>query len=76
VLAYLLWNRSVKLVGSTRTAIYMCVTPLFAVTGAWLLLGERPRLLQGIGAMLIVAGVMLTRRAGAERAESADQAET
>jgi drug/metabolite transporter (DMT)-like permease len=61
VVAYLLWNRSVKMVGSTRTAIYMCVTPLVAVTGAWLLLGERPRWLQGVGAVLIVAGVLLTR---------------
>ena len=31
VFAYLLWNRSVKAVGGTRTAIYMCVTPLVAV---------------------------------------------
>jgi drug/metabolite transporter (DMT)-like permease len=66
VLAYLLWNRSVKAVGSTRTAIYMCVTPLVAVTGAWLLLGERPHPLQGVGAVLIVAGVLLTR--GGEKA--------
>jgi drug/metabolite transporter (DMT)-like permease len=62
VLAYLLWNRSVKLVGSTRTAIYMCVTPLVAVTGAWLLLGERPQPLQGLGALMIIGGVLLTRR--------------
>jgi drug/metabolite transporter (DMT)-like permease len=67
VVAYLLWNRSVKLVGSTRTAIYMCVTPLVAVTGAWLLLGERPRPLQGFGAVLIVTGVLLTRTGRAER---------
>jgi drug/metabolite transporter (DMT)-like permease len=65
VVAYLLWNRSVKAVGGTRTAIYMCITPLFAVGGAWLLLGERPHPLQGLGAILIVAGVLLTR---AERA--------
>jgi drug/metabolite transporter (DMT)-like permease len=39
----------------------MCITPLFAVTGAWLLLGERPHPLQGLGAILIVAGVLLTR---------------
>jgi drug/metabolite transporter (DMT)-like permease len=63
VFAYLLWNRSVKAVGGTRTAIYMCVTPLVAVTGAWLLLGERPHPLQGVGAVLIVAGVLLTRTA-------------
>jgi drug/metabolite transporter (DMT)-like permease len=61
VVAYLLWNRSVKAVGGTRTAIYMCITPLFAVGGAWLLLGERPHPLQGLGAVLIVAGVLLTR---------------
>jgi drug/metabolite transporter (DMT)-like permease len=61
IVAYLLWNRSVKAVGGTRTAIYMCITPLFAVAGAWLLLGERPHALQGIGAILIIAGVLLTR---------------
>jgi drug/metabolite transporter (DMT)-like permease len=61
VVAYLLWNRSVKAVGGTRTAIYMCITPLVAAVGAWLLLGERLQPLQGIGAILIVTGVMLTR---------------
>jgi drug/metabolite transporter (DMT)-like permease len=61
VVAYLLWNRSVKAVGGTRTAIYMCVTPLVAAAGAWLLLGERPHPLQGIGAIFIITGVLLTR---------------
>jgi drug/metabolite transporter (DMT)-like permease len=61
VVAYLLWNRSVKAIGGTRTAIYMCLTPLVAVLGAWLLLGERPRPLQGVGAIFIIAGVLLTR---------------
>ncbi|HEU5305266.1 MAG TPA: DMT family transporter [Gemmatimonadales bacterium] len=66
VVAYLLWNRSVKAVGGTRTAIYMCLTPLVAVAGAWLLLGERPHPLQGVGAAFIITGVLLTR---SERAE-------
>lgn len=61
VVAYLLWNRSVKAIGGTRTAIYMCLTPLVAVLGAWLLLGERPHPLQGIGALFIITGVLLTR---------------
>ena len=61
VVAYLIWNRSVRAVGGTRTAIYMCVTPLFAAAGAWLLLGERPHPLQGVGAVFIVIGVLLTR---------------
>lgn len=61
VVAYLLWNRSVQAVGGTRTAIYMCVTPLVAVGAAWVMLGERAQPLQAMGAVLIVAGVLLTR---------------
>ncbi len=61
VVAYLLWNRSVQAVGGTRTAIYMCVTPLIAVGAAWVMLGEHARPLQAVGAVLIIAGVLLTR---------------
>ncbi len=64
VVAYLLWNRSVKAIGGTRTAIYMCLTPVVAVFGAWLLLGERPHLIQGVGAVFIIVGVLLTRTGG------------
>lgn len=69
VVAYLLWNRSVKAIGGTRTAIYMCLTPLVAVLAAWLLLGERPYRLQGIGALFIITGVLLTRTEKAERTD-------
>jgi drug/metabolite transporter (DMT)-like permease len=62
VVAYVLWNRSVQVVGGTRTAIYMCVTPLVAVAAAWVILGEHARPTQGIGAALIIGGVLLTRR--------------
>jgi drug/metabolite transporter (DMT)-like permease len=72
VVAYLLWNRSVKAIGGTRTAIYMCLTPLVAVFGAWLLLGERPHPLQGIGALFIITGVLLTRTGGGANSVSGD----
>lgn len=61
VLAYLLWNRSVQAVGPSRTVVYMCLTPLVAVVGAAFLLGERPRPLQAVGAVLIIGGVVLSR---------------
>jgi drug/metabolite transporter (DMT)-like permease len=63
VLAYLLWNTSVRKVGSNRTAIFGCAIPLVAALVAWPVLGEQPVLLQGIGALLIIGGVLLTRRA-------------
>jgi drug/metabolite transporter (DMT)-like permease len=70
VVAYLIWNRSVQVVGPSRTVVYMCLTPLFAVAAAALLLGERPRPLQGIGALLIISGVVLTRLGGRSEAAS------
>ena len=70
VVAYFIWNRSVRVVGGNRTAIYMCVTPLVAVVAAWFLLGEQPVPLQGIGAAGILAGVLLTRGGGGERARA------
>jgi drug/metabolite transporter (DMT)-like permease len=62
VLAYVVWNNSVRVAGSNRTAIYGCVIPLVATLVAWPLLGEQPTALQGLGAALIIAGVLLTRR--------------
>jgi drug/metabolite transporter (DMT)-like permease len=61
LVAYVIWNRSVQLVGPSRTVIYMCITPLIAVLGAAMILGERPHPLQGVGAVLILAGVLLVR---------------
>jgi drug/metabolite transporter (DMT)-like permease len=62
VVAYFIWNTNVQRVGTSRTSIYMCVTPLVAACAAWVLLGERPVPLQGVGAALIFAGVLLARR--------------
>ena len=65
VVAYILWNRSIARVGSNRTAVFACVTPLIAMTSAMLVLGERPRAIQLVGGVMILAGVLLSqRRAG------------
>ncbi len=61
VVAYLLWNNSVRVAGSVRTAIYGCAIPFCAALLAWPLLGEQPTWNQAAGAVLIVAGVLLTR---------------
>jgi drug/metabolite transporter (DMT)-like permease len=66
LVAYLIWNRSVKVVGPSRTVIYMCLTPLIAVATAAAFLGERPKPLQAVGAVLILGGVVLTTRGSVE----------
>jgi drug/metabolite transporter (DMT)-like permease len=67
LVAYVIWNRSVKVVGPSRTVIYMCLTPLVAVLTAAVFLGERPMPLQAVGAALIIGGVLLTRGTGEPR---------
>ena len=58
VVAYILWNNAVRVVGSGRTAIFNSMIPLVAMLVAWPLLGEHPRPVQ------IVSGVLLSRRSG------------
>ncbi|HKO14979.1 MAG TPA: DMT family transporter [Gemmatimonadaceae bacterium] len=61
VIAYLFWYRGVRVIGPTRTAMYSNLQPIFAVIVAWLSLGETPTLWQGLGAMSIMSGLLLTR---------------
>jgi drug/metabolite transporter (DMT)-like permease len=59
--AYLFWYRGVRVIGPTRTAMYSNLQPIVAVAVSWPLLGEVPTLFQGVGAIGVVVGVLLTR---------------
>lgn len=61
LVAAVLWTRSLKALGGARTALYNCITPLFAAGFAWLLLGERPVPFQAVGAVLVIVGVLVSR---------------
>ena len=60
-LSYLIWYRSVKRVGNTKTAIYGNITPILTVIIAYFVIAERITLLQGLGAGIIILGVYFTR---------------
>lgn len=60
-ISYVIWYASVKRVGNSRTAIYGNITPVFTVVFAYIFLAERITLLQAGGALIIFAGVYLTR---------------
>ena len=62
VLAYFIWSRSVQAVGSSRTALYSSGTPVVAALTAWLVRGERPGVWQAVGAALVIAGVLISRK--------------
>lgn len=61
VIAYLFWYRGVRVLGPTRASMYGNLQPVIALFVAWLMLGEAPTLFQGVGAMLILGGLLLTR---------------
>ena len=62
VLSYVLYNRAVQAIGSSRTAIFNCLTPLVAMVVAWFTLGEVPTWVQYAGVTLVLIGVWVSVR--------------
>jgi drug/metabolite transporter (DMT)-like permease len=59
-LASVFWYRGIRILGATRTGIYLHLEPVFALIAAWIWMHEHPTPLQGLGALTILAGVTLT----------------
>lgn len=68
VVAYLLWNRAVEVLGPSRTSLFSLLTPLFATIIAMLVLGERLVWAHVVGGAMIVGGVLLSRRRAVDNA--------
>ncbi|PKO22420.1 MAG: hypothetical protein CVU38_09590 [Chloroflexi bacterium HGW-Chloroflexi-1] len=62
VVGYVIWYTSVQRVGNARTAVYSNLIPVVAGVIGWLALGDRLTPLQLVGAAVVLAGIMLTRR--------------
>jgi drug/metabolite transporter (DMT)-like permease len=63
-LSYLLWYRGVQRLGSARTAAYANLVPVVALLTGWLVLQEVPAPLQGLGAAVVLVGIILARLGG------------
>jgi len=66
-IAYMIWNTSVHKVGNVRTAVIANLTPVITVIVSWVFLGETLGLLQGVGVLLTLLGITLTRLRSAPR---------
>ena len=62
VVAYVLWNRGVRQIGPSRAALFTTLTPLVATLTAIVVLGERPGWLHLAGGVMIITGVVVSRR--------------
>ena len=63
-LAYAIWNDSVRRVGVSRTAVFSNLVPFVAVLAGVVLQGERVSVVQIVGGVVVVAGIVLLRRRG------------
>jgi drug/metabolite transporter (DMT)-like permease len=61
VIAYLCWYRGMRVLGPTRTAMYSNLQPVIALLVAWATLHEVPTVLQGLGAVGILGGLVIAR---------------
>ena len=56
-----MWNVGVRQVGPSHAAGFQNLVPIIALITSWLLLGEVPLLLQILGGILIIAGLVVMR---------------
>jgi drug/metabolite transporter (DMT)-like permease len=61
VYCYCVWAYALSTIGATHTAMFANVTPIIALLGGWLLLGEQPTVAQITGVVLVLTGVFLVR---------------
>ncbi len=62
VLAYLMWNRGVELVGANVAGLFVHLMPVFGIVLAWLFLDERLAGFHIAGIALILTGIWVTSR--------------
>jgi drug/metabolite transporter (DMT)-like permease len=70
IVAVALYMGGIRSLGASRAAIASTTEPLFTIVLAWMLLGDRLTAVQAIGALLVVAGVMLAESFGAGASET------
>lgn len=62
ILAYLCYNRGVRLIGANRSAPFFHLVPVFGSAMAIVFLGERPHLYHAVGYALVLTGVVVAAR--------------
>ncbi|MFB4164477.1 DMT family transporter [Alteribacillus sp. JSM 102045] len=67
LIALLLWNKGVEEVGPSQASVFLNLLPVFTIIGSLLFLGENVTLIEMIGALLVISGVLLTTKTKAEK---------
>jgi drug/metabolite transporter (DMT)-like permease len=60
--AYIIWNYGLQTVGAVRSATYQNLVPVLGLLFGVILLNEQLALLQYIGSVLVIAGIVMARQ--------------
>ncbi len=63
-LAYLIWNNGISKIGAVRTAAYQNLVPVLGLIFGVVILDEPLTLIQYIGSLFVIAGIVLARMKG------------
>lgn len=61
-IAYIIWNYGLRQVGAVRTATYQNLVPVLGLFLGLLILGETMTVVQYAGSIVVIAGIVQTRR--------------
>lgn len=61
-IALIFYNHSVRLLGASQASVFLNFLPIVTMIGAYLWLGETITLMQIIGALAVICGVLLTTK--------------
>ena len=60
--SFIFWIKGISIIGSNRSGIFLHLMPIFSTIMAILIFGEKFMIFHSIGAMLIIAGIILSSR--------------
>ena len=60
--SFIFWIRGISIIGSNRSGIFLHLMPIFSTIMAILIFGEKFMIFHSIGAVLIIAGIILSSR--------------
>jgi drug/metabolite transporter (DMT)-like permease len=58
----LIWNRGIRVIGTSRTAVYINLQPIAAAVAGAILLGEPLTVILAVGTTMVLTGVALVKR--------------
>ncbi|MGP4076566.1 DMT family transporter [Halobacillus sp. K22] len=67
VIALVFYNRAVERLGASQASVFLNFLPVVTMIGAYVWLGETIKLPEIAGAFIVIAGVILTTRAGTRK---------